>query len=143
MSACKQVPVDEISESIEQTDAAPDAQEVVNELREFGLPVIEVSIVTAETDEDKLLGQPGQYTSKVNFYDARYPKSDDDFTNPINTLEVFANEEDAKARHDSIEDATRGYAFLAEYLVLDGVNLARFDKALSPEEVTEYKAALK
>lgn len=117
------------------------AEDVANALAASGLKVTDIEVVTAENDGNKLLGRPGQYTSKVFFYDARHPKPPSGDAGE-NTIEVFANDSDAKTRHDYIVEVTKGMPMLIQYSELRGPVLARFDKEMLPAEFEEYKAAL-
>lgn len=118
------------------------AEDVLRTLKAAGLPVDNVRAVSDATDSNHLLGRPGQYTSKVFFYDRRHPQSKEGGDEGENTIEVFATAEDAKTRHDYIEGVTKGVPMLLQYQLLQGRMLARFDKVLLPGEIEAYKAAL-
>lgn len=119
-----------------------DAKGIADQLKAAGLPIKDVSVVTAESDDNHLLGRPGQYSSKIFFYDARHPKQAPDSDENENTIEVFENEADAKTRHDYIEEVTKGTPFLMQYLLLQGKVLLRLDKIVLPKEADQYKTAL-
>ena len=118
------------------------AAEIVALFKAADLPVQDVKVLDEASDSNNLLGRPGQYTSKVFFYDARHPNKNTPDDEGENTVEVFATAADAKARHDYIEGVTKGVSFLVSYQVLRGNVLVRFDKVLLPTEVEQYKAAL-
>lgn len=118
------------------------AKAVADAFAKAGLKVSNIVEVTPETDTNNLLGRPGQYTSKVFFYDARHPRKDDGMDEGENSIEVFATAEDAKTRHDYIAEVTKGAAFLTQYQLLRGNVLVRFDKVALPAEVEEYRKAL-
>lgn len=109
-------------------------------LQKTGLPITNITPLTAETDENKLLGRPNQYTSKADFIDSRYPGAEG--LEQVNTVEVFANEEDATARQKYVEEVTKGVPFLTQYIFREGSTVLRLDKALSPDHAKEYGAAL-
>lgn len=111
------------------------AADVTDAFAAAGLPVHRVVVLNAATDPNQLLGRPGQYTSKVTFSDAR--RSDAE-----NTVEVFATAAQARTRRDYIARITEGAPFLTQYQVLDGRILARFDRAMLPQEVEQYRSAL-
>src|SRR5687768_6551864 len=66
---------------------------VAASLRGSGLPVTGVRVLTADTDPNKLLGRPGEYTAKVSWQDGRAPGEANDAT-----IEVFATADDLKRR---------------------------------------------
>lgn len=123
-------------------DEAVTAAAIVDQFKAAGLPVQDVEIITAGTDENKLLGRPNQYTSKVNFYDSRH-LDEQEFEQGEHYVEVFANADDAKARRDYVTEVTKGTPFLTQYQLLEGTVLVRLDKVLTPDEVAGYEAALK
>lgn len=123
------------------TLAPKTAEDVAKALVSEGLKVTDIQVVTAENDGNKLLGRPGQYTSKVFFYDARHAKQASSDAGE-NTIEVFASPGDAKARQDYIAEVTKEMPMLTQYSELRGPVLVRFDKEMLPAEFEEYKAAL-
>ncbi|CAM5480642.1 MULTISPECIES: hypothetical protein [Streptomyces] len=105
------------------------------------------TVVTAENDPNKLLGRPGQYTSKVTFTDSRIAAADVEGLDKDDSLrggavEVFGSAGDAKARADYIESVTKSMPALAEYHYLDGPVLVRVSHYLTPQQATEYRSAL-
>lgn len=117
------------------------AEDVIGLFTAAGLKVENVVNLTAESDSNQLLGRPGQYTSKSFFYDARRPKQPESDEGE-HTVEVFASAEDAKRRHDYIKSMTENMPMLAQYQVLRGPVLVRFDKAMLPAQVEEYKRVI-
>lgn len=117
------------------------AQIVVAAMRDAKLPIVDINSVSEVTDDNHLLGRPGQYTSKLFFYDARHPKAEG--TEGENTIEVFANPLDAKRRHDYIDQITSGVGMLTQYQILHGPVLMRLDKVLLPAEAKAYEKAMK
>lgn len=114
------------------------AIEVADALKSQGLPIEDVRTYTAATDPNSLLGRPGQYIGKADFVDARQTGEGTSYT-----IEVFDNEAAAKARRDYIEAVTKNVPFLLEYQILDGKTLVRLDKALTPDQVEQYRQVLK
>lgn len=129
----------------EQTEqAAPKierVEDVVEVLKAAQLPVGDVVVLTAETDSNQLLGRPSQYTGKLFFYDARHPKVEGTDENEA-TIEIFANAQDAQARHDYIKQMTDGVPVLAQYQFLKGRVLLRLPKVFTPDEAKAYEAAM-
>lgn len=117
------------------------ASELATAFSAAGLKVVDVRAVTEKTDDNQLLGRPGQYTSKVFFFDARHPKSASEGEGE-NTIELFSSAADAKARHDYIDQVTKGQPLFLQYQLLQGRALVRFDKAAVPSEVEEYRKVL-
>ena len=104
-----------------------------------GLPVFNIIAYNEETDINGLLGRPNSYTSKVNFADSRIEQYDE--ANPHGgTVEVFANIDDAKARYDYT--MTFSGSILGSYCFLNGNVLLRIDYQLTPEQASEYEAAM-
>lgn len=120
-----------------QPKKALTAAEVTTAFKDQGLPIDKVEVYTAENDPNTLLGRPNQYVGKANFVDTRHPSEEAD-----NAVEVFANVEDAKARHDYVESIAKSAPMFAQYLILSGNTLVRLEKALTPTEVEQYRAAL-
>ena len=118
------------------------AFETVEALKTARLPIADVTTLTAESDENKLLGRPGQYVSKAVFFDSRYPKGSGEFEEPENTVETFASDADAKSRRDYVAKVTEGMPMLMQYQILRGRTLVRLNKALSPDQAKEYEMAL-
>ena len=107
-----------------------------------GLPVENIKVVTASDDANKLMGRPGQYTSKVFFFDARHPKTEAGGDEGENSVEMFDNETDAAKRRDYVDGITRSVPMFAEYSYLKGRVYLRLSKVLTPEEAKQYEAAL-
>lgn len=143
LSGCgeKQAGNDTAAVAEDATPKIENAEDVAKQLKDAGLPITDIKPVTAADDSNQLLGRPGQYTSKLFFYDGRHPKVPESDENE-NSIEVFASAEDAKTRHDYIENVTKGTPFLMQYLLLSGRVLVRLDKAVLPDEAEKYKAAL-
>lgn len=118
------------------------AEQIVNALKESGLPIGNMIVYTEETDTNNLLGRPKQYTSKVNFADTRIDQYSSD--NPTGgSVEVFSNADDASARLKYIEKASSGIPVLQQYMYLKTNVLLRIDYDLTPEQAAEYEKAFK
>jgi hypothetical protein len=120
---------------------ALDAAGIAEALKKAGLPVESITILTEATDENKMMGRPGLYTSKVFFIDGRH-KGEGMEPNEQNTVEVFASEEDATRRREYIEGVTKEMPMFTQYIIQSGQTLVRLDKSLTPNEAKEYEAAL-
>lgn len=105
-----------------------DAEGYANELKNNGLDVTNLIVYDEKTDENKLLGKPNQYTSKVNFDEG--------------SIEVFENEEDAKNRKEYIEEVTSKASVLTEYDYLKDNVLLRINKDVEPDKAKEYEEQL-
>lgn len=124
-----------------KSPALTNANEVATALKRAKLPMVDIKELSEVTDDNHLLGRPGQYTSKLFFYDARHPKAAEG-DDRENTIEVFSNAVDAKRRHDYIADITGGVGMLTQYQILRGPVLVRLDKLALPSEAKAYEAAL-
>lgn len=120
---------------------AVDAAGVADALKAAGLPIESVNVLTEATDDNKMMGRPGLYTSKVFFIDGRH-KGEGIEPKEQNTVEVFANEEDATRRREYIEGVTKEMPMFTQYIIQSGATLVRLDKSLTPTEAKEYEAAL-
>lgn len=117
-----------------------DAQEILTAFRAASLPIDKVRTITAETDSNKLLGRPHQYTSKVDFLDTRFP--DGKLEEATNNIEVFATPDDAQRRHDYIDGVMKDLPMATQYLILRKNILVRINGAVSPTAAKEYEAAV-
>jgi len=124
----------------------PDATEVLEGLKDEGLPVGQSEIYTAENDPNELLGRPGQYSGKVTFKDTRLSTDDlagDSFdVRNGGSIETFENEEDAATRQEYLK-AVSEIPMFAEYAFREGTVLLRVSTRLTPSQAAEYEAALK
>jgi hypothetical protein len=126
----------------ETAPAAPmDAGAVATSLKSAGLPIDGINVLTEATDDNKMMGRPGLYTSKVFFVDERH-KGEGMEPAEQNTVEVFATEEDATKRREYIQGVTEAMPMFTQYMIQSGPVLVRLDKALTPTEAKEYEAAL-
>ncbi|MGW3690312.1 hypothetical protein [Streptomyces sp. NPDC005125] len=127
---------------------ALDATATFNEIAK-AVPTTKLTqTVTAENDENHLLGRPGQYTSKIAFSDSRI-KGDDAAmykTGDIElggSIEVFPDAASAKARATYIQTVTKGMPALAEYDYPVGAVVVRVSRYLTPTQAGEYETAAK
>lgn len=125
------------------------AQGVVEALTAQGLPVTGVIAYTADTDPNKLLGRPGQYTSKAAFVDTRVDTSEKAGVDAGSVelgggVEMFADASQAQARMQYIQSVLQnsGGALGAEYDYLTGGVLVRVSGDLSPDQANAYQDAL-
>lgn len=117
------------------------AEEIIQVIKDKGLPVGTVVSYTAETDTNNLLGKPNQYTSKVNFEDTRIKDNKPD--DPLGgTIEVFNNKQDASARKKYIEDVTKDRPVLQQYMYLCDNILLRIENRLTIDQAKEYADVL-
>lgn len=141
-AACSPQPDATVSANMieEKRPSLDNAKAVADAFKLAKLPIVDVKELSETTDDNHLLGRPGQYTSKLFFYDARHPKSAD--SEGENTIEVFLNPIDAKRRHDYIAEITGGVGMLTQYQILRGPILVRLDKVILPSEAKAYESAL-
>ena len=106
--------------------------------RQSGLPILGWSLFTAETDDERLLGKPGQYSSKVSFSDRRLAAGGGTEASNLDTggvSEVFATPADAARRARRLGG---GSARVARH----GRFLLRLSPRLGPGAAAGYEAAL-
>lgn len=97
-----------------------------------GLPIEDVITYDEETDENGLLGRPGEYYSKVNF-------SHNDIEDL--TIEIFNNKEDAKTRKEYIETLVEEAQISAfkQYIYLNNTYLLRIPYDVTPSDSSLYE----
>ena len=124
------------------------AERIALRLKAAGMPIGQMQVYDASTDPNKLLGRLGQYTSKVNFLDKRLGGSQGASLGEINigqegSVEVFANEEEARKRTEYMRSITERSALVTEYGYLRGLVYLRLPRGLTPEQAKQYERALR
>ena len=126
------------------------AEDVVLKLKESNSNVGRYVVYTDETDLNKLLGRPGQYTSKVTFEDTRLEQKNKDLDDDMfsaeerneptgGTIEVFNNPQDLKKRKDYLESVTSMFSATVEYSYSNDYILLRVGHELTPTQAKEYE----
>lgn len=116
------------------------ARQVASGLRQH-LPVTSITILTAATDPNHLLGRPGEYTSKARFRDSRIPAAPD--VTGGGEIEVFATSAQAVRRARYIQQVVQAAPILgAEYDYVAGPVLLRVSGKLTPSQAAGYALAL-
>jgi hypothetical protein len=116
---------------------------VLRSLKGAGLPIGAYVNYTAATDENHLLGRPGQYIHKVNFRDTRLKKPATAFDiDGGGSIETFSSEGEAKTRYGYVHAISSGSPLFSEYEYRDGEVLLRLSHYLTPHQAAEYKRAL-
>jgi hypothetical protein len=127
--------------------AGRSAVQIVQDLKNHGLPVGISFNYTAANDVNHLLGRPGQYIGKVNFKDTRISSTDQGVDISVTdggSVETFATTTDAKNRFAYIQKISKsGIALFAEYEYLDGLAILRVSAQLTPDQAAKHEAALK
>lgn len=124
------------------TNKEMSAEEIVNALKEKNENIGKIVVYTADTDTNKLLGRPNQYTSKVNFADNRISQEFVDENDAKGgTIEVFANKKDMENRKEYIESISSSASMFVQYIYSKGNVLLRLEKDLTPEQAKEYEDA--
>ncbi|MBM4419683.1 MAG: hypothetical protein FJ033_15455 [Chloroflexi bacterium] len=101
-------------------------------LQSSGLPISGTQVLTAATDPDKLLGQPGQYSGKVSWQDPR-------LNNNFGLAELFADEKTLKDR-EKVLAAIGNEKFVAQAA---SKALFRLPRGVTLEQAKQYEAAFK
>jgi hypothetical protein len=118
------------------------AEAVINAFKASGIPVRSEVIYTAETDPNKLLGRPNQYTEKASWADERLKQG---ATGELSggTVEVFDSAESLERRKRYVEEIGKSVPFLAQYVYAHKNVLLRLDHSLTPKQAGEYENILK
>jgi hypothetical protein len=110
------------------------AQYIVDTLKtKEGNYMTNITVVTAENDENKLLGRPNQYVQKITWKDSRSKDSNVDCS-----VEFFNNKEDATARKTYIQNIIKSMPMLTQYIEQNNKALLRIDGVLTPDQSKEY-----
>lgn len=130
----------------------PTVRAVILHLKRAGIRLPVVKVFNARNDPNELLGRPGQYVEKANFWDKRItpePGLDpNDKDGPEidlgGSIEIFKNARAGKSRHKYISGLAKSSTLFAEwdFLLGDGLLLLRLSQSLIPRQAREYKRAL-
>lgn len=118
---------------------------LVATIKAAGLPVAEFVSYTAETDPNRLLGRPNQYTGKANWHDSRLPAPPTVGKVDVSDgggVEIWPTQAGAQARADYIANIGKNLPALVEYDYVLGKVLLRVSKELTPDQALAYKVAL-
>jgi hypothetical protein len=124
-----------------QAKGAADAGAVVERLQAAGLPIAEITVYTAETDPNNLLGRPGGYESKATFRDTRIERGTG--VGGGGSVEVFKDDDGAIRRREQMERISQSSPVLGEYTYQRGSVVLRIARALTPDQAQAYEQALK
>jgi hypothetical protein len=123
------------------------ADQILAGLQAKGMHIGASVTYTASTDQNNLLGRPGQYIGKINFKDTRIPDSGnqgvDISVDDGGSIEVFDTLVAATNRTQYVQGIAQSSALFAEYDFQDGLVLLRLSKILTPDQAQAYLAALK
>ncbi|MCZ4118182.1 hypothetical protein [Streptomyces sp. H39-S7] len=136
-----------------EKSAGPQTAEQVTTALIKAVPSVRTLVVYNETtDPNHAMGRPHQYVSKTAFADSRInraeAKKDDrgrsDAIAYGGTVEVFANEADAKAWADNIDRLSQavGGLITPDYLYRSGQYVIRASSHLIPTQARQYQAVL-
>ena len=138
VSSSATVTVAKVEEQKEELKLIEDIKYITDKLKTVQT-LGDVVIYTEDTDPNKLLGRPHQYTGKLNFSDTRYKETKaSDFA----TIEIFQNEQDLEDRYNYVETVTKSTPFLM-YQFKHKNLLLRIPHEMAPSQTKEYEAALK
>jgi hypothetical protein len=123
------------------------ASDILTALKAQKMPIGETFVVTADNDVNKLLGRPGQYTSKVMWKDTRvtiayinHTGADIDVSDG-GSIEVCSTIVDAQNRFKYIQTISKSSSMFAEYEYLDGTAILRVSSQLTPTQAQAYDTA--
>jgi hypothetical protein len=136
VSGCQTGTKDKSNLNTNTNQAAPKSEvlkvdEVVKAFQAARLPLGQLEFFNANSDPDKLLGKPNQYTGKV------FWQTKKDMTHGI---ESFANEADLQTRKKFFETDQR---FSGDFLYTHKNILVHIHKDLLPETAAKYEQTLK
>jgi hypothetical protein len=102
--------------------------------------VTEVTVYTAETDTNKLLGRPGQYIAKASWKEPRAASSTD-----LATIEVFPDLASLQTRYTYIDAIIKSSPLFLQWMYRNDERLAllRLPKDLTPDQAKQYEDWLK
>ncbi|MFJ9846572.1 hypothetical protein ACIRYZ_40290 [Kitasatospora sp. NPDC101155] len=123
-----------------QPAATQDAAAIAAKIQKAVPTAKTIKALTADNDPNHLLGKPHQYTSAARIVDTRTDSTTEGIDSGA-VVEVFANEADAKARHDYIDAIGKAQPIFAEQDFLHGPVLVRVAKALTAAQAAEYDKA--
>ena len=133
----KDVPVSSIINSKNEKFTA---EEIINKMKEKSSNIGKVVVYTEETDSNKLLGRPNQYTSKIQFADNRVDQSHAEENDAIGgTIEVFNSKEDMEKRKNYIETISSSASFFTQYIYAKDYAILRLESDITPEQAKEYE----
>ena len=116
------------------------AEEIINKMKEKSSNIGKVVVYTEETDSNKLLGRPNQYTSKIQFADNRVDQSHAEENDAIGgTIEVFNSKEDMEKRKNYIETISSSASFFTRYIYAKDYAILRLESDITPEQAKEYE----
>lgn len=103
-------------------------------LKSSGLPIRDAVVYTAETDPNKLLGRPSQYTVKINWTDARAAQAGQA------TVEAFSDSDSMQVRYTYLDTVTKSSPLLVQYMSRNDAIRAilRVPSQLTPDQAAAY-----
>ena len=113
---------------------------VVAELQRSGLPISDITVLTAQTDPNRLLGRPNQYIAKINWRDSRVEQGAASSVPAIESggsIELFAREADRVGRENYIRGLAKK-SVSTDYIFTSQLVLLRVSKFLTPDQADEY-----
>jgi len=110
-----------------------DGEAISSSLLASGLPVTDMRVYDAQSDPDKLLGRPNQYSARVAWRDRRVGADA--------TIEVFPTAASFQARKALIEARNSQDGSVVEYLYerTERRVLLRLPRVLAPEQAAQYE----
>lgn len=127
-------------------------EELIQLMKDNGLPIGETLAYTEDNDPNSLLGKPNEYIEKIDFEDTVLVEQENkteingeiyelniDRDGPYGgTIEIFENAKDAKARYDYIDSVAHSGP-LSMYMYLYDKVLIRIEKSMKSENAKTYE----
>ncbi|MDO4251107.1 MAG: hypothetical protein Q4C68_06325 [Moraxella sp.] len=122
-------------------DIIINAETMVQNFKDAGLPIGQVIVYDEKTDPNKLLNRPNQYTQKVNFEDTSIEQPLDKSEEPFvgGTIEVFLTSEQAQGRKSYVENVTKDLPMVQQYIYVKNTAVLRLDKNILPSDAKKYE----
>jgi hypothetical protein len=128
-----------------QAPALLTPEQVVAKLQAGGMLVGQITVFTASTDPNKVLGRPHQYSGKTTWVDTSLPvPSDPTDISAGGSIEAFASVGDLTTRSQYVANIAKTPLFAEyDYISPAGLVFMRLSGTLVPEQALRYVAAAK
>ncbi len=116
-----------------------ETDKILEKLKTDVANVTEITVFDENTDPNKNLGRPNQYTGKGNFFDDRVENDN------AGTIEIFNTEQDCQDRYDylcKMSDPELGKLGVNQYIYKYDLVVFRVSFDLSPSDADVYRKVM-